>query len=299
MKTSTNYNHSFWNAMRGQNNYYQDMMENFDQAGSFVTPIEFREKLNKTLCKDNLFRKYATTISLTASEGTIHSVLSTASADWVEENTPIPENADTFTELKIKSNKLASITKVKTSFVKDINFDLEKFLLNDFSRRFGKAEENAFINGDGIKSPTGILNADASVTTENSSGIIYDEVVALYFSLKAEHRKNAVFIMHDDIAMYLRTLKDSSGNYLWNSSNDTIFGKPVLTSPHMPVISAGGKCIAFGDLSYYWIIERQPLSIKCLSELYAAFNQIGFSAYERLDGKLVLPEAIRFLQIAT
>ena len=298
MKTSTNYNHSFWNAMRGQNNSYQDMMNNSDQAGSFIAPIEFREKLIQSLSKDNLFRKYATTISLPTSEGTIHSVLSTATADWIEENAPIPENADTFTEFKIKSNKLASLTKVKTSFVKDTNFDLEKYLLNDFSRRFGKAEENAFINGDGIKSPTGILNADTSVTTENSSGITYDEVVALYFSLKAEHRKNAVFIMHDNTAMYLRTLKDSGGNYLWNSSTDTIFGKPVLTSAYMPVISAGGKCIAFGDLSYYWIIERQPLSIKCLSELYAALNQIGFSAYERLDGKLVLPEAIRILQIA-
>jgi HK97 family phage major capsid protein len=73
--------------------------------------------------------------------------------------------------------------------------------------------------------------------------------------------------------------------------------KPVVTSPYMPTVSAGAKSIVFGDLSYYWLIERQPITIKKLSELYALQGQIGFSAYERLDGKLIQPDALKILQI--
>ena len=64
----------------------------------------------------------------------------------------------------------------------------------------------------------------------------------------------------------------------------------------MPAPAAGKKAIAFGDLSYYWVIERQPLTIKRLNEMYAVQGQIGFTAFERLDGKLILPEAIKVLQ---
>ena len=274
------------------------MMENSDKAGSFITPVEFREKLTETLCKDNLFRKYATTINVLTDEATLWAVLSEGKTEWIDENEPIPDSDENFLSFKVKSHKLASVSKVKNSFVSDINFDLEKYLLNDFSRRFGKAEENAFINGDGVKSPIGILSADTFVTTKSNSTVAYDEVIKLYFSLESEYRKNAVFIMHDDTAMYLRTLKDNNGNYLWNNANDTIFSRPVLTSPYMPVMSAGAKSIAFGDLSYYWIVERKPLSIRCLNELYIDKGQIGFSAYERLDGKLIKPEAVKVLKIA-
>ena len=178
-----------------------------------------------------------------------------------------------------------------------MNFNLEKYLMGDFTKRFGKAEENAILNGNGTTQPTGILTADADVTTADNTTISFDEIISLYFSLKDEYRNNAVFIMHDNTAMLLRTLKDTSGSYLWNPSDNTIFGKPVVTSPYMPTVLAGAKSIVFGDLSYYWLIERQPITIKKLSELYALQGQIGFSAYERLDGKLIQPDALKILQI--
>lgn len=103
--------------------------------------------------------------------------------------------------------------------------------------------------------------------------------------------------MHDETAMQLRTLKNTTGNYLWNAANDTIFGKPVVTSFHMPTVAAGASPIAFGDLSYYWIVERQALSVNRLKELYILAGQIGFSAFERLDGRLIRPEAVKTLQM--
>lgn len=297
MKTSATYNKAFWNVMRGNDESRQILSEGYDDAGSSITPFEFRETLNQSLAKENLFRRFATVISLTEAGGTIQAVTSSGTAEWVADGDPIPVSDDTFAQFPIKSYKLASIVKLNRSFVGDMNFDLEKYLVSDFAKRFGRAEENTLINGNGTTQPTGILSAESTITTANSVSISFDEMIALYFSLKDEYRQNAIFIMHDQTAMMLRTLKDSSGRYLWNDSDKTIFGKPVVTSPYMPPVSAGAKSIAFADLSYYWLIERQPLSMKRLRELYSLQGQIGFQAIERLDCKLIQPDALKILRM--
>ena len=78
---------------------------------------------------------------------------------------------------------------------------------------------------------------------------------------------------------------------------DTILGRPVKTSAFMPTAAAGAKTIAFGDFKYYWIADRQGRTFKKLSELYAANGQVGFMGTQRVDGKLILPEAIKVLQM--
>ena len=107
-----------------------------------------------------------------------------------------------------------------------------------------------------------------------------------------------MWLINDETALTLRTLKDNNGNYLWNHADNTILGKPVEYSTYMPNIEAGTTPIAFGDFSYYWIIQRQPLTIKVLKELYILDGEIGITGYERLDGKLILQEAVKLLKIA-
>ncbi|MGF7143210.1 HK97 family phage major capsid protein [Anaerotaenia torta] len=64
----------------------------------------------------------------------------------------------------------------------------------------------------------------------------------------------------------------------------------------MPAIEAQAKSVLFGDLSYYWVADRQGRSFKRLGELYAPTGQVGFLGTQRVDGKLVLPEAVKVLQ---
>jgi HK97 family phage major capsid protein len=106
--------------------------------------------------------------------------------------------------------------------------------------------------------------------------------------------------MNDSTVKALRKLKNGNGDYLWQPSvvanaPDTILGRPVYTSAFMPAIAAGNKTILFGDLSYYWVADREGRSFKRLNELYAATGQVGFLASERVDGKLILPEAAKVL----
>lgn len=297
MLNTTIYNQAFWNKLRGTLLNHDDLKEG-QVDGGFQLPTNNLKEFYKALEKDNLFRRLATTVHLTKAEGTIQAITSTGSAGIVDEGNLIPEDGDKFTQFPIKSYKIASLIKLRESFLLDNDFDLEKYLTTDFARRFARAEENLFINGHGVTNQTGILSASESIDSKDINTLSYDEIIKLYFSIDAEYRKGAVFIMNDETALYLRTLKDNDGNYLWNPNNDTILGKEVIISPYMPNMESGKQPIIFGVLSFYWIIERKPLAIQVLKELYSSQGQIGFIGFERIDGRLIRPEAISTIKMA-
>jgi HK97 family phage major capsid protein len=302
MSNQSMYNKAFWNTMRTQQEIYSELSNMKDSTGSYPAPYEFMNSYTPALEKENVFRRIGTVVRTTSPEGKIHAATSTGKAEWVGEAVAIPESSDTINQFIVNSYKLASLTRLKHTFVTDHKFDIEKYLKNEFARRFGREEENALINGDGVVSPAGILHstdgAEVGITTTATDAITYDEVIKLYFSLDTHFRKNAVWIVNDETALYLRTLKDSNGNYLWNHSDNTILGKPVEYSSYMPGIESSMKPIVFGDFSYLWLVERQPLSVKVLKEKYILEGQIGYAAYERLDAKLIVPEAVKVLQLA-
>ena len=178
------------------------------------------------------------------------------------------------------------------------------FITNGFARRIGAKEEEAFFTGNGTGKPLGVLaatgGAETGVTAASSTAVTADELMDLYYSLKSPYRKKSVWVLNDSTIKAIRKLKDSNGQYLWQPSltagtPDTILGRPVKTSAYMPAIAAGAKTIAFGDFSYYWIADRQGRSFKRLNELFAATGQVGFLASQRVDGKLILAEAVKVL----
>ena len=100
----------------------------------------------------------------------------------------------------------------------------------------------------------------------------------------------------------IRKLKDNNGAYLWQPSvqagePDRLLGYPLYTSPYVPQVKAGALAVAFGDFKNYWIADRAGRTVQRLNELYATNGQIGYVATERVDGKVILPEAIQLLQM--
>ena len=248
--------------------------------------------------KENLFRRLGTVLHAPTREGLIQTVFSTANAAIVNEATAFPEDNDSFDKASFSSYKIAAVSKLNNRFIEDMHFNVEKYLTNEFARRFGRTEEQVFINGTGINEPSGLLmTAETGRCSDTAESLSYDDIIALYFATKPDFRKNGVWLMNDNTALTLRTLKDKNGNYLWRQSDDTILSSPIVISPYMPDIAAGSIPVAFGDLSYFWILERQPLSVKILTELYSRENLTGYAAYERIDGKLIRPEAVQLLAI--
>ena len=215
------------------------------------------------------------------------------------ESINVSDLADDFTRIKTEAHKVVSLVKVANAFVTDNAFDIKKHLPKRFAKVFGRAEENHFINGTGVGQPVGILNdtlgAETGVTTTD---VTFDDVINLYMSVKAKHRKHGVWLMNDETALTIRKLKDKDGNYLWQENMDTILGKPVYISEFMPSIATGKKVIAFGDFSYYWILNRRPLAVRALKEKFELYDQTGYLAMEYIDGKLVNREAIKVMQIS-
>ena len=143
--------------------------------------------------------------------------------------------------------------------------------------------------------------AEVGVTAASATGITADELLDLYYSLFSSYRKKAVWVVNDSTIKAIRKLKDNNGQYLWQpgliaNAPDTILGRPVKTSAFMPSIAAGAKSIIFGDFNYYWIADRQGRTFKRLNELFATTGQVGFLAFQRVDGKLILPEALKVLK---
>ena len=103
--------------------------------------------------------------------------------------------------------------------------------------------------------------------------------------------------MNDETALALRTIVDANGNSIWNSYDNTIFGRKVVISEFMPNMTSGGKPIAFGDFSQYWVIVRSPVSIRSLTEAFVELDQIGHLAIEFLDGKLIHTDAIKVMKM--
>ena len=154
--------------------------------------------------------------------------------------------------------------------------------------------------------PLGILSdnggAEVAITTASATAITAEEIINLFYSLKAPYRRKAIWIFNDATMAAVRKLKGSDGQFLWQKAlnegdHATLLGRPIYTSPFMPDLAAGNKVALFGDLHFYWIGDRQGITFRRLNERYADTGQVGFLATKRLDGKLILPEAVKALQM--
>ena len=307
-RASDEYKGSFWNAMRVKApmpSVLNALQEGTDSEGGYLVPDEFERTLVEALEEENVFRTLAHVIKTSSGDRKIPVVASKGSASWVDEEGAYQESDDAFSQVSIGAYKLGTMIKVSEELLADSVFDLEAYISKEFARRIGAREEESFFNGDGKGKPLGILaaagGAEVGVTAASATAITADEVIDLFYSLKAPYRKNAVWLLNDATVKQIRKLKDTTGQYLWQPSlvagtPDTILGRPVKTSAFMPTAAAGAKTIAFGDFKYYWIADRQGRTFKKLSELYAANGQVGFMGTQRVDGKLILPEAIKVLQ---
>lgn len=307
-RAANEYKSAFWKTMRNKNSFdVQNALQiGTDSEGGFLAPDEFEKTLIESLEEQNIFRQLANIITTSSGDKKIPVVATKGTASWVDEEGVIPESDDSFGQVSIGAYKLATMIKVSEELLNDSIFNLESYIAKEFARRIGAKEEEAFFIGDGIGKPTGVFNvtggAELGVTAAGVTAITLDEVMDLFYSLKSPYRKNAIFTMNDSTVKAIRKLKDGNGQYIWQPSltagtPDTILNRPVRTSAYIPALGSAAKTIAFGDFSYYWVADRQGRSFQRLNELYAATGQVGFKATQRVDGKLILPEAIKVLQM--
>jgi len=298
------YGEAFWNVLRGRP-ISNVLSIGTDTSGGYLVPEEFAKQLVEALTQQNVFRQIAQIVSTSHEKLKVPIATVSGTASWMEENEAIPESDSAFGQVILQAYKLGTLMRASTELIDDSAFNIQNFIAREFARRIGVKEEEAFCTGDGVGKPTGVFTAGGAQvgTTVTGTNIDFDNMIDLFHSILPPYRMHAVFLTHDNTMKHLRKLKDNNGQYLWQPAvkegmPDTILGKPVYISPFAPEIATGNTPIAFGDFSYYWIADRRDVRFKVLNELFAQNDQVGFYATHRVDGKLILPEAIKLLKIA-
>ena len=307
-RASDEYRNAFWGMIRNRNltpGVMNDLQIGTDTEGGYLVPDEFEHTLVQGLEEENVLRSLCTVIQTSSGDRKIPIVTAHGTASWVDEEDPIPTSDETFGQISIGAHKVATMIKVSDELLQDSVFNLESYIAAEFARRIGAAEEEAFITGNGTGKPTGLLHATngagTGVTTIGNTPTA-DEIFDLVHSIKSVYRRKAVFLLNDSTLKAIRKLKDGQGQYLWQpglkeGQPDMLLNYRIATSSFMPEIGAGNKVILFGDFKSYWIADRQGRSFQRLNELYAATGQVGFRATQRVDGRLVLAEAMKCLAV--
>ena len=304
------YKDAFWNATRAKEPVTREIRNalqvGVDTEGGYLVPDEFEHTLVQALGHKRIVRDHAYVFQTNSGSHKIPVVTNKGSAAWVDEEGGIPDGDDTFGQQTIGAHKVGTIIKVSEELLSDAAFDLEGYFVSEFSRRVGNKEEEAFFTGDGVGKPLGLLaangGAEVGVTAASATAITAEELMSLFYELEAPYRENAIWVFNDATMGAIRKLKGNDGQFLWQKAlhegdHETLMGKPVFTSPFMPEMKAGQKPVLFGDFNFYWIGDRQGVTFKRLNERYADTGQIGFMATKRVDGKVILPEAIKCLQM--
>lgn len=297
----TAYKNAMVDALRTNFRKVSDVLqEGVDADGGYLVPVEYDNRLIQVLEEENIMRALATKIT-TSGEHKINIAATTPAALWVEEGGALTFGDATFDQKFVDSHKLHVAIKVTEELLYDSAFDLEKYILTQFGKALANAEEDAFLNGDGKGKPYGVFDATTGGTKAGNlaADIKADDIFDLIYKLKRPYRKGASFIMNDKTIAQIRKLKDNNGQYLWQPSlvagePDQIAGYKVRTSAYAPE-----NAISFGDYSYYNIADRGARSFKTLNELFAGNGMVGFVAKERVDGLLLLPEAVQILNLKT
>lgn len=273
------------------------LQEDVDADGGYLVPDEYDHRLVDVLTEENIMRKLGHKI-ITSGEHKINIAATKPAAAWIEEGGALSFGDATFDQILLDAHKLHVAIKVTEELLYDNAFNLESYIIDMFGKALANAEEDAFLNGSGAGQPLGLFAATGGGTAAiSTASLTADDVIKLVYALKRPYRKNAKFIMNDQTIASIRQLKDNNGAYMWQPSlvagePDKLLGYDVYTSPFCPA----GK-IAFGDYSYYNIGDRGTRSFKQLTELFAGNGMIGYVAKERVDGKLILPEAVQILTI--
>ena len=290
------------NALVGEE--ARTLTEGTDSEGGYLTETILERRLVEGLADNNIMRQISTVVNTTSDRNI--SVLDTVGdAAWLAESGTYAPVDTSFSQVSLGAYKASTLMLISEELLQDSIFDLTSFVSQIFSRRLGELEEAAMVAGTGSGQPTGAVNgASAGHTLATINTFTADDLLDLQYSLKRQYRRNGSFMFNDASIKDIRKLQDANDHWIWQPSMrdgepDRLLGNPIYSSYDMavPASDPSSKCGLFGDFRMaYYIADRGGTSFQRLNELYAvSAGAVGFRAYRRVDGKVVLPEAMKLL----
>lgn len=277
-----------------------------DTAGGYLAPDQFTTELLRDLVQFSPVRAAARVATMSAGAIKIGRRTKKITAKWVGEIEERPRDEPAYGQTEITAHEMSCYVDVSNQLLEDAALDIAAELSFDFAEEFGRLEGEAFVAGDGVKKPLGLL-ADPTVPavpSGDASKITPDALIGLMYALPAFYRNRGAWMLNGPSIGKIRLLKDTVGRFLWQDSltegePPTLLGRPVIEAVDMPDIAAGTTPIVFGDIqSAYRIYDRVGLSILRNPYTLDTYGQTRFTARRRVGASVVRPEAIRKLRIA-
>lgn len=288
--------------------------------GGYLLDPQTADSIRSMLGSTSSLRAISNVVQVDATSFDVLIDRSDVGSGWATEAAATSESATpTIERISIKLHELSAMPKASQRLLDDSAFDVEGWLAGKIATRFIRAEASAFINGDGIDKPKGIMLstkvAHASWTWGNLGYIPtgaasdfattnpIDCIVTLVYALAADYRANATFVMNSKTAGAVRKIKDTEGRFMWSdglaaNAPATLMGYRVLIAEDMPDIAANAYPIAFGDFSAGYTIAERP-DLRILRDPFSAKPNVLFYASKRVGGDVTDYAAIKLLKIAT
>lgn len=287
--------------------------------GGFLVDPQTSESIQGVLRSTSSLRGVASVVSV---EAGVYDVLvdhGDLGSSWVAETDTVTETATPqIDRISIPLHELSASPKASQRLLDDSAFDIDVWLSERIASQFARAESEAFINGDGVNKPTGVLSYPIAQNDGADWGEIgyvatgeagdfatidpADAIVDLIYALDAEYRTNAVFVMNSKTAGAVRKMKDSDGRFLWAESLAAgqparLMGYPVQIVEAMPDIGANATAVAFGDFTAGYTIAERP-ELRVIRDPFSAKPHVLFYATKRVGGDVTDFSAIKLLRFA-
>jgi HK97 family phage major capsid protein len=302
-------NHSVRNAMR----------EGVGSEGGFLVPENLRSQMLMLALENSIARPRARIVPMdslrvpypTIDDPThVGQVYGGIVGYWTEEAAALTASQPTFGRIVLEARKLTAYTEVPNELLEDSIETLDSFIGEVFPEALAYFEDYAFINGDGVGQPLGVLNATSSVSVDRvtSDLVVFQDIVNMFTRMLPQSLNSAVWICSPDVISQLLTLVvgalgSGSGTTavappLWLQSMSaaegpqySILGRPLIVSEKVPALGATGD-LAFVDWSYYLLGDRQSLQVANSAEYKFQNDITAFRMIERLDGRPWLRSAL-------
>jgi HK97 family phage major capsid protein len=287
--------------------------------GGYLVDPKTADTIKSMLSSTASIRSISNVVNVEATSFDVLIDRSDVGSGWATETAATTETATPLIErISIRLHQLSAMPKASQRLLDDSAFDVEGWLAGKIAERFIRAESAAFVSGDGVDKPKGFLLpakvANASWTWGNIGYVptgaaadfattnAVDCIVNLVYSLAADYRANATFVMNSKTAGAVRKMKDADGRFMWSdglalAEPSRLMGYPVLICEDMPDIAANAYAMAFGDFTAGYTIAERP-DVRVLRDPFSAKPHVLFYALKRVGGDVSDFAAIKLLKIA-
>lgn len=301
-------------ALRGLDYEAKSMSTAVNSDGGYLVDPQTSDSVASMLNSTASIRSIASVVHVEATSYDVLIDTTDIGAGWASE---VGAAAETSTpqidRITIPLHELSALPKASQRLLDDSAFDIEGWLAGRIADKFARAEADAFINGDGVDKPTGILTktaVDNDVWTWGNLGYVPtglagdigggDAIVDLVYALGAQYRANASFVMNSKTSGLVRKLKDADGRFLWSDGLAAgeparLMGYPVVVAEDMPDAASDSYSIAFGDFNAGYTVAERP-DLRVLRDPFSAKPHVLFYATKRVGGDVSDFAAIKLLK---